>query len=56
MDGSCLSRFPAPNLMKAYQGHKLILFNTAPLVFDARAGLVIRGGFDETFKQLELEL
>lgn len=43
IDGSALAEFPVPNLMKAYQGHKLVLFNTAPLVFDSRAGLVVPG-------------
>ena len=37
IDGSALKEFPVPNLMQAYQRHKLVLVNTAPLVFDARA-------------------
>lgn len=56
IDGSAMQDFPVPNLMKAYQGHKLILFNTAPLVFDSRAGLIVRGSFNEIFSQLELKL
>ena len=56
IDGSALREFPVPNLMKAYQGHKLVLFNTAPLVFDARAGLVLRGSFQDLFAQLTLPL
>lgn len=55
IDGSALKEFPVPNLMKAYQGHKLILANTAPLVFDARAGLVVRGSFNEMFEQIQLD-
>ena len=54
VDGSALKRFPAPNLMQAYQGHKLICMNTAPMVFDARAGLVIQGGYAELLGGLEL--
>ena len=54
VDGSALKRFPAPNLMHAYQGHKLICMNTAPMVFDARAGLVIQGGYAELLGGLEL--
>ena len=43
--------------MKAYQGHKLVLFNTAPLVFDSRAGLVVRGHtYTDVFQQLQLDL
>ena len=44
--------------MKAYQGHKLGLMNTAPLVFDSRAGLTIRnsGSYSEIFSQLQLDL
>ncbi|MDY3015099.1 MAG: Sir2 family NAD-dependent protein deacetylase [Evtepia sp.] len=56
IDGSALKEFPVPNLMAAYQGHKLVLMNTAPLVFDARAGVVIRGDYNEIFSQLELDL
>jgi len=58
IDGSALSEFPVPNLMQAYQGHKLVLVNTAPLVFDARASLVIRdqGTFSDIFSQLDLDL
>ena len=55
IDGSALREFPVPNLMKAYQGHKLILMNTAPLVFDKVAGLVIRGSCNELFSQVELK-
>lgn len=57
IDGSALSEFPVPNLMQAYEGHKLILMNTAPLVFDARAGLVVRncGSFQDIFSQLTLD-
>lgn len=54
IDGSALKSFPVPNLMGAYQGHKLILMNTAPMVFDARAGLVIRGTYRELLGELEL--
>ena len=49
IDGSALREFPVPNLMQAYQGHKLVLVNTAPLVFDARAGIVVRGTASRTF-------
>ena len=57
IDGSALAEFPVPNLMKAYQGHKLVLFNTAPLVFDSRAGLVVRGHtYTDIFQQLQLDL
>ena len=58
IDGSALGEFPVPNLMKAYQGHKLVLMNTAPLVFDSRAGLTIRnsGSYSEIFSQLQLDL
>jgi NAD-dependent deacetylase len=54
IDGSALQDFPVPNLMKAYQGHKLILFNTAPLVFDSRAGLIVRGDWNEIFSQIDI--
>ena len=56
IDGSALAEFPVPNLMKAFQRHKLVLFNTPPMVFDARAGLLIRdmGTFSQVFSQLEL--
>ncbi|MFQ9409935.1 MAG: Sir2 family NAD-dependent protein deacetylase [Evtepia gabavorous] len=30
IDGSALKEFPVPNLMQAYQRHKLVLVNTAP--------------------------
>lgn len=58
IDGSALKEFPVPNLMKAFARHKLVLFNTPPLVFDKRAGLVIRdnGSFSDVFRQLELEI
>ena len=58
VDGSAMGEFPVPNLLKAYQGHKLVLFNTPPLVFDKMAGLTVRdaGTFSEIFSQLELEL
>ncbi len=55
IDGSALDRFPAANLMQVYQGHKLILMNTAPMVFDARAGLVIRGDVAELLGGITLE-
>lgn len=54
IDGSALGQFPAANLMQAYQGHKLILLNTAPMVFDARAGLVVRGNVAELLGAVEL--
>ena len=39
--------------MQAYQRHKLVLVNTAPLVFDARAGIVIRNdSFTDIFQQI----
>ena len=58
IDGSALREFPVPNLMKAYQGHKLILINTPPLVFDARAGVVVRncGTFNDMFEKMNLNL
>lgn len=57
IDGSALREFPVPNLMKAYQGHKLVLVNTAPLVFDSRAGVVVRGhSYTEIFQQIDLGL
>lgn len=57
IDGSALRLFPVPNLMQAYQGHKLVLANTAPLVFDARAGIVIRNHtYTDIFQQLRLDL
>lgn len=58
VDGSAMGEFPVPNLLKAYQGHKLVMFNTPPLVFDKMAGLIVRnaGTFSEIFAQLELEL
>ncbi len=58
IDGSALKEFPVPNLMKAYEGHKLVLFNTPPLVFDSRAGLTVRdlGTFSEIFSQLDLDI
>ena len=58
IDGSALKEFPVPNLMKTYEGHKLILFNTPPMVFDSRAGLVVRnaGTFSEIFSQIDLQL
>lgn len=57
IDGSALKHFPVPNLMQAYQGHKLVLLNTAPLVFDARAGIVIRNHTcTDIFQQLRLDL
>ena len=58
IDGSSLKEFPVPNLMKAYEGHKLVLFNTPPMVFDARAGLAVRntGTFSEIFSLLDLKL
>ena len=53
IDGSALKEFPVPNLMQAYQRHKLVLVNTAPLVFDARAGIVIRNhSFTDIFQQI----
>ena len=52
IDGSALKDFPVPNLMHAYQGHKMILFNTAPLVFDARAGLILRDSFSHAFEEV----
>ena len=57
IDGSALREFPVPNLMKAYQGHKLVLINTPPLVFDAKAGLVVRncGTFNDIFSKLNLD-
>lgn len=57
IDGSALREFPVPNLMKAYQGHKLILVNTPPLVFDAKAGAVVRncGTFNDIFSKLDLD-
>ena len=57
IDGSALREFPVPNLMKAYQGHKLVLMNTPPLVFDAKAGLVVRncGTFNDIFSKLNLD-
>ena len=55
IDGSALREFPVPNLMQAYQGHKLVLVNTAPLVFDARAGIVVRGhSFTDIFQQIQV--
>ena len=58
VDGSAMGIFPVPNLLKAYQGHQLVLFNTPPLVFDKIAGLCVRGAgsFSDIFSQLELEL
>ena len=57
IDGSALQAFPVPNLMQAYQGHKLVLVNTAPLVFDARAGIVVRGHtYTEIFQEIKLNL
>lgn len=57
IDGSALKEFPVPNLMQAYQGHKLALINTAPLVFDARAGVVVRGHtHTDIFQQIQLKL
>jgi len=58
VDGSAMGEFPVPNLLKAYQGHKMVLFNTPPLVFDKMAGLTVRdaGTFSEIFSQLEWEL
>ena len=57
IDGSALKEFPVPNLMKAYQGHKLALINTAPLVFDARAGVVVRDHtYTDIFQQITLNL
>ena len=58
VDGSAMGIFPVPNLLKAYQGHQLVLFNTPPLVFDKIAGLTVRdaGSFSDIFSQLELEL
>ena len=57
IDGSALREFPVPNLMQAYQGHKLVLVNTAPLVFDARAGIVVRGHtYTEIFQEIKLNL
>ena len=58
IDGSALREFPVPNLMKAYQGHKLILLNTPPLVFDSRAGVVVRncGTFNDMFEKMNLNL
>ncbi len=57
IDGSALKSFPVPNLMAAYQGYKLALINTAPLVFDSRAGVVIRNHtYTEIFQQLQLDL
>lgn len=55
IDGSALDHFPAANLMQVYQGHKLILMNTAPMVFDARAGLVIQGNVAELLGGITLE-
>lgn len=57
IDGSALREFPVPNLMKAYQGHKLVLINTPPLVFDAKAGAVVRncGSFNDIFSKLKLD-
>ena len=57
IDGSALREFPVPNLMRAYQGHKLILINTPPLVFDSRAGVVVRncGTFNEMFEKMNLK-
>lgn len=57
IDGSALREFPVPNLMKAYQGHKLILVNTPPLVFDAKTGAVVRncGTFNDIFSKLDLD-
>lgn len=55
IDGSALDHFPVPNLMKTFQGHKLIFMNTAPMVFDARAGLVIRGNVSELLGGITLE-
>ena len=53
IDGSALKEFPVPNLMQAYQRHKLVLVNTAPLVFDARAGIVTRNhSFTDIFQQI----
>jgi NAD-dependent deacetylase len=58
IDGSALREFPVPNLMKAYQGHKLILINTPPLVFDGRAGVVVRncGTFNDMFEKMNLNV
>lgn len=56
IDGSALEEFPVPNLMQCYEGHKLILFNTPPLIFDARAGLLIHAPMGEVFSQLAAEL
>ena len=57
IDGSALREFPVPNLMKAYQGHKLVLINTPPLVFDSKAGAVVRncGSFNDIFSKLKLD-
>ena len=57
IDGSALRGVPLPNLMKAYQGHKLVLINTPPLVFDSKAGAVVRncGSFNDIFSKLKLD-
>lgn len=54
VDGSAIQEFPVPNLIKLFTGHKLIMMNTAPLVFDSRAGLVIRGSYNDLFSQIDL--
>ncbi len=54
IDGSALKEFPVPNLMKAFERHKLIVLNTPPLVFDSRAGLVIRDSLNHLFSQITL--
>lgn len=54
LDASAMAEFPVPNLFHAFQGHKMIVFNAPPFVYDARAGLVVNGDLNEIFSQLDL--
>ena len=54
LDASAMAEFPVPNLFHAFQGRKMVVFNAPPFVYDARAGLVVNGDFNEIFSQLDL--
>lgn len=54
VDGSSIKEFPVPNLLRCYEGHKLIMLNTPPMIFDSRAGLTVRGDYNDIFSQITL--